>query len=151
MPYTVWLQLCWTMSNALWHSAKRLPVVKVKASVVLTNYLEQSKEPPWTSFFVKYSSVIDDQRGRSHFNWKAGSTNYHVLRAGCFPYIKYHCTKRPYENLENEDKLFSILKLVNLGKPLASYVKDWLKILVKIVQKIICFHFFFFFLFLYYW
>ncbi|XP_025409423.1 uncharacterized protein C15orf61 isoform X2 [Sipha flava] len=98
------------MTNALRHSAKRLP----KASVVLTNYLEQSNEPPWTSFFVKYSSVVDDQRGRSHFNWKAGSTNYHVLRAGCFPYIKYHCTKRPYENLESEDKLFKILKLVNL-------------------------------------
>lgn len=93
-------------------SAKQLP----KASTVLTNYLEQSKEPPWTSFFIKYSSVIDDQRRRSHFNWKVGDSNYHVLRAGCFPYIKYHCSKRPYENLEVEDKLFNILKIVNLGE-----------------------------------
>lgn len=94
------------------NSAKRLP----KASVVLTNYLEQSKEPPWTSFFVKYTSVIDDQRCRSHFNWKVGNCNYHVLRTGCFPYIKYHCHKRPYEYLEIEDKLFNILKIVNLGE-----------------------------------
>jgi len=100
------------MSKILRNSAKQLP----KSSVVLTNYLEQSNEPPWTSFFVKYGSVINDQRGRSHFNWKAGHSNYHVLRSGCYPYIKYHCTKRPYEDLEVEDKLFYGLKLVNLGK-----------------------------------
>lgn len=94
------------------NSGKRLP----KASEVLTNYLEQTKEPPWTSYFVKYNSVIDDQRGLSHFNWKAGDSNYHVLRSGCFPYIKYHCTKRPYENLEFENKLFNIIKIVNLGE-----------------------------------
>lgn len=91
---------------------QRLP----KASTVLTNYLKQTEEPPWTSFFIKYSSVIDDQRGRSHFNWKVGNSNYHVLRSGCFPYIKYHCTKRPYQNLNAEDKLFNILKIVNFGK-----------------------------------
>lgn len=100
------------MSNILRNSVKRLP----KASEVLTNYLKQSNEPPWTSFFVKYNSVIDDQRGKSHFNWNVGNSNYHVLRSGCFPYIKYHCTKRPYENLQVEDKLFNILKLVNLGE-----------------------------------
>lgn len=100
------------MSNILRNSVKRLP----KASEVLTNYLKQSKEPPWTSFFIKYYNVIDDQRGKSHFNWNVGNSNYHVLRSGCFPYIKYHCTKRPYENLEVEDKLFNILKLINLGE-----------------------------------
>lgn len=95
----------------------RLP----QASIVLTNYLRQTNEPPWTSFFVKYTSVIDDQRGRSHFNWKTGDSNYHVLRSGCFPYIKYHCTKRPYEDLQVEDRLFNILKIVNLGIPLLLY------------------------------
>ncbi|CAH1722188.1 unnamed protein product [Aphis gossypii] len=102
------------MSNTLRNlfGRHRLPL----ASTVLTTYLRQTNEPPWTSFFVKYSSVIDDQRGRSHFNWKIGDSNYHVLRSGCFPYIKYHCTKRPYEDLRLDDQLFNILKIVNLGE-----------------------------------
>lgn len=118
------------MSKILGNSVKRLP----KASTVLTNYLEQSNEPPWTSFFVKYGSVIDDQRGRSHFNWKAGHSNYHVLRSGCFPYIKYHCTKRPYENLELEDKLFYVLKLVNLGEQ-SLKSKNWIVIASLLSQR----------------
>ncbi|KAL4112541.1 hypothetical protein QTP88_016305 [Uroleucon formosanum] len=107
------------MSNVLQNfiGRHRLP----QASTVLTNYLRQTNEPPWTSFFIKYTSVIDDQRGRSHFNWKTGDSNYHVLRSGCFPYIKYHCTKRPYEDLRVEDRLFNILKIVNLGIPLLLY------------------------------
>ncbi|KAL5234828.1 hypothetical protein ACI65C_002238 [Semiaphis heraclei] len=104
------------MSNVLrnFFGRHRLP----QASTVLTKYLRQTNEPPWTSFFIKYTSVIDDQRGRSHFNWKTGDSNYHVLRSGCFPYIKYHCTKRPYEDLRVEDRLFNILKIVNLGERL---------------------------------
>lgn len=88
-----------------------------KASEVLTAYLTQVKQPPWTSYFVKQSSVVNDQFGRSHFNWKVGESNYHVLRTGCFPYIKYHCTKRKYQDLTFEDTMFNIIKLTNLGKP----------------------------------
>ncbi|XP_050432458.1 uncharacterized protein C15orf61 homolog [Adelges cooleyi] len=105
------------MSFLFWKSYKKLP----KASAVLTKYLEQSNEPPWTSFFIKYSSVNNDQHGLSHFNWKVGNSNYHILRSGCFPYIKYHCTKRPFENLSTEDSLFYVLKIINLGIPLLVY------------------------------
>lgn len=87
-----------------------------KASTVLTCYLKQCKEPPWTSYFVKYSSVEDDQFGRSHFNWRVNESNYHILRTGCYPYIKYHCTKRPYQDLSTEDNLYRVIKAVNLGK-----------------------------------
>lgn len=54
---------------------------KVKASEVLTAYLIQTKDPHWTSYFVKLSDVENDQWGKSHFNWtlKSGS-NYHILR-----------------------------------------------------------------------
>ncbi|KAG9428462.1 hypothetical protein HZU67_09865 [Apis mellifera carnica] len=94
---------------------------KPLASEVLTSYLLQSKEPPWTSYFVRYADVVNDQRGMSHFNWPVGSSNYHVLRTGCFPYIKYHCTKRPRQDLTTEDKFFKAIKLLNLGIPTLMY------------------------------
>lgn len=113
---------------------------KPKASQVLSSYLLQCNEPPWTSYFVKvcsngkqlriyinfyfsfqYSSVYDDQWGKSHFNWKIGNSNYHILRTGCYPYIKYHCSKRPFQQLDVEDKFFRVIKVINLGIPCLMY------------------------------
>ncbi|KAL3270447.1 hypothetical protein HHI36_020998 [Cryptolaemus montrouzieri] len=94
---------------------------KPTSSEVLTSYLLQCKEPPWTSYFVKYSSVIDDQWGKSHFNWQVGASNYHILRTGCYPYMKYHCTKRPLDNLSFEDAFFRFIKVFNLGIPCLVY------------------------------
>ncbi|GLG96989.1 uncharacterized protein GBIM_03844 [Gryllus bimaculatus] len=45
---------------------------KPTASEVLSCYLNQCQKPPWTSYFVKYSSIYDDQWGLSHFNWPVG-------------------------------------------------------------------------------
>jgi hypothetical protein len=53
----------------------------------LTRSLQQCREPSWTSYFVKCSSVLIDQRGWSHFNWPVGKSNYHILWTGCYPYI----------------------------------------------------------------
>ncbi|KAF6204605.1 hypothetical protein GE061_018765 [Apolygus lucorum] len=86
-----------------------------KASEVLSAYLRQVNEPPWTSYFVKYSSVVNDQFAKSHFNWQVGRSNYHILRTGCFPYIKYHCSKRPFQDLSFEDTCMGVIKLMNLG------------------------------------
>ncbi|KAJ6637969.1 hypothetical protein Bhyg_10700 [Pseudolycoriella hygida] len=97
-------------------------LIKPRASDVLTTYLKQCNEPPWTSYFVKYSDVKDDQWGKSHFNWTLDSgNNYHILRAGCYPYIKYHCSKRPYQDLSLDDNFFRIMKVLNLGIPLLFY------------------------------
>ncbi|XP_019865962.1 uncharacterized protein C15orf61 homolog [Aethina tumida] len=94
---------------------------KPTSSEVLTCYIRQCNEPPWTSYFVKYSSIVDDQWGESHFNWKVGNSNYHILRTGCWPYIKYHCSKRPEANLKIEDLFFRLLKAVHLGIPCLMY------------------------------
>ena len=32
--------------------------------------------------------------------------NYHVLRTGAFPFIKYHISRRPHQNLELEDNFY---------------------------------------------
>ncbi|PNF36448.1 Uncharacterized protein C15orf61 [Cryptotermes secundus] len=108
----------WLMSTKQFMSHK---CGRPTSSQVLTSYLKQCNEPPWTSYFVKYSSVLDDQRGWSHFNWPVSSTNYHILRTGCYPYIKYHCSRRPHQDLTLDDRFFRFIKLINLGIPCLAY------------------------------
>uniref|UniRef100_A0A8D8F5Y7 Uncharacterized protein C15orf61 homolog n=2 Tax=Culex pipiens TaxID=7175 RepID=A0A8D8F5Y7_CULPI len=102
---------------------KLLTVAKPKVSEVLTAYLKQCNEPPWTSYFIKYRDVQNDHFGRSHFNWTlpVTGTNYHILRTGCYPYMKYHCTKRPLQDLSVEDTFFRVIKVLNLGLPMLGY------------------------------
>ncbi|XP_034829784.1 uncharacterized protein C15orf61 isoform X1 [Maniola hyperantus] len=94
---------------------------KPTSSEVLTAYLTQCNEPPWTSYFVKYRSVKNDQFGMSNFNWKVGKSNYQILRTGCYPYIKYHCSRKQAENLEASDRFMRVIKVINLGIPCLLY------------------------------
>lgn len=98
--------------------ASRLP----RASEVLNAYLVQESYPHWTSFYVKYKDVINDQYNLTCFINKLDDENkYLILRTGCFPFIKYHCTKLKRGDDVNEDqvvfqnKFFNLIKLFNLG------------------------------------
>ena len=73
--------------------------------------------------YVPYCDVENDLWGKSHFNFEAEKDiNYHVLRTGAFPFIKFHCSKRPWEDLQKEDVLYRILKVLNLGKYISEIV-----------------------------
>jgi len=47
--------------------------------------------------------------------------NYHLLRIGCFPFTKYHLTKRPWSDLRWENLLYKAITVANLGLPSAVY------------------------------
>ena len=85
-------------------------------SEVVKNYIKLKNYPYWTSFFVKYSSVINDQFSFSCFNFQVDQENYQILRTGCYPFIKYHCTKTKSQNLYLQNKLFTCIKIFNFGE-----------------------------------
>jgi hypothetical protein len=97
-----------------------------KASQVLECYLRQENFPLWTSYFIKSNSVVNDQFGKSYFIFNVQNTNhsYLILRTGCFPYMKYHCTKSTLidndfyqSNLINyQNRFINFIKILNLGK-----------------------------------
>lgn len=88
------------------------------ASELLTSYLQQRQCPEWTSFFVRYDSLINDHFGLSNFNWlvEEHNVNYHILRTGCWPYVKYHCSRKNAHNLSFENTFFKLIKFFNFGK-----------------------------------
>ncbi|CAJ0573304.1 unnamed protein product, partial [Mesorhabditis spiculigera] len=90
-------------------------------SEVLRAYLRQRSHPSWTSYFIRYRDIQDDNFGEKHFNFCVDGHNYHILRTGAYPYIKYHCTKRPHQDLSLENNLFRVITIVNLGLPCVLY------------------------------
>lgn len=92
-----------------------------KSSEVLAQQLRSRSYPHWTAWYVPYCQVKNDLWGQSHFNFQVDGRNYHVLRTGAFPFIKFHCSLRPIENLIVEDYFYRVLKVLNLGIPTLAY------------------------------
>ena len=116
--------------------AKGLP----KSSFVLSQQLRQRNYPEWTAWlmtpvdiklddriyglfyrYVPYKDVRNDLWGQSHFNHDVDGVNYHVLRTGAFPFVKFHVSKRPRQDLALEDAFYRVLKVLNLGVPTLAY------------------------------
>ncbi|KAI6203326.1 hypothetical protein M3Y94_00543200 [Aphelenchoides besseyi] len=65
--------------------------------------------------------VQDDLFGEKHINLEVDGHNYHVLRIGCYPFVKYHCTQRPKQDLDFENRLYKAITVCNLGIPCLLY------------------------------
>ena len=91
-----------------------------KASEVLSYYLRQRNYPHWTAYFVKYKDVVNDQFFQSCFIHHVDKREYLIMRTGCFPFIKYHCSKmdkNEYDpaHIRLQNKFFNIIKVANFG------------------------------------
>uniref|UniRef100_A0A914CVI3 Uncharacterized protein n=1 Tax=Acrobeloides nanus TaxID=290746 RepID=A0A914CVI3_9BILA len=84
-------------------------------SEVLSAYIRQREYPPWTSYFVPYKYIQDDQWSQKNYNFDVDGQNYQILRVGCWPYIKYHCTKKPVEDVSKLNKLLKFMTIINFG------------------------------------
>jgi hypothetical protein len=91
------------------------------SSLVLSCMLRQAGHPALTAWYVGRGDASDDQWGRSHFNFEVDGVNYHVLRTGAFPFIKYHATRKPKADLAAEDVFYRALKVVHAGVPTLLY------------------------------
>lgn len=112
--YLIWF--LWMIYNLINWNKKSLP----KASKVLDSYLRQER-PHWTAFFVKYKDIQNDQFTQTCFIHKVDDSEYLILRTGCFPFIKYHCsrinkTEYDIKQIEFQDKFFGLIKLMNFGR-----------------------------------
>ena len=104
-------------------SSEKICHIKPKSSIVLETYLKQRNYPTWTAFYVAQSDIQNDLWGQSHFNFSIiqehhsdekvnnkqliSRKNYHVLRTGAFPFVKFHCTLRPKEDLTLENIFYN--------------------------------------------
>lgn len=93
-----------------------------KSSDILRTYLKQRNLTSWTAFYVPRCEVQNDLWGQSHFNFEVEQANYHVLRTGAFPFVKFHCTLRPKgQDLTLENHFYNGLKVINFGFPTLLY------------------------------
>lgn len=53
-----------------------------KASEILRCYIRQRNYPQWTSYFIFQYDCLNDQFGKSHFEFDVDGRNYHILRTG---------------------------------------------------------------------
>ena len=90
--------------------------IDLTSEQVLRVYLRQRNYPHWTAFYIPRGQVKNDLWGKSHFNLEVDGENYHVLRTGAFPFIKFHVSKRPVDPLIHiQDYFFTFLKVINFG------------------------------------
>ncbi|VDN50179.1 unnamed protein product [Dracunculus medinensis] len=91
------------------------------SSNILKIYIRSRSYPSWTSFFLPYKEVQDDFYSEKYFNIDVDGNNYQILRIGCFPFIKFHCTKNSFKNLTFENYFFKFLTVLNFGIPCLLY------------------------------
>lgn len=96
---------------------------RVPAERVLEACLRKQGLPWITSFFLDLDTCDGHAlRWRSHFRVQVEKANYNILHVGCFPFIKFHCTRaESARSLVLDNILINCLKAINCGVPQIVY------------------------------
>lgn len=105
-----WGQLVSAQRTAFWQVT--IALLSLSSSLPLSLVCFKSWCPQWPMGYESlqlegvYCMNMSLYMASVYVQFLVDGANYHVLRTGAFPFIKYHISRRPHEDLSLEDNFY---------------------------------------------